>query len=223
MIPNTMALKAVIFDMDGTLGDTLPLCVAAYQRCTAELTGRCPAAEEVTRYFGISARGVLGGLLGMGADDPALPMARFVKIYRELHHTLCPAPFPGAVELLRRLRERGLLLGLVSGKEAWTAEPTLDIFGMQGLFDWRAYGDPYLNVKEACLRAALRHWGLVPDELIYVGDAPSDITHSHAAGVRIINAAWAPGAAAEAAACLALEPDYRLDTFAELLPLIESI
>ncbi len=218
-----MALKAVIFDMDGTLGDTLPLCVEAYRRCTEELTGRRPEAEEVTRLFGISDRGVLGGLLGMGADDPALPIGRFVKIYRELHHALCPAPFPGAVELLRQLRASGLRLGLISGKEAYTAEPTLDIFGMQGLFDWRAYGDPYLNVKEACLRAALRHWGLAPDELVYVGDAPSDITHSHAAGVRIINAAWAPGAAAEEAACLALAPDYRLGSFDKLLPLIQSI
>ncbi len=218
-----MALKAVIFDMDGTLGGTLPLCVAAYRRCAEELTGRCPAAEEVTRLFGISDRGVLGGLLGMGADDPALPLARLVKIYRELHHELCPAPFPGAVEMLRQLRACGLKLGLISGKEAATAEPTLDIFGMQGLFDWRAYGDPYLNIKEACLRAAMQHWGLAADELVYVGDAPSDITHSHAAGVRIINAAWAPGAAAEAAACLALAPDYRLDSFEKLLPLIQSI
>ncbi len=218
-----MALKAVIFDMDGTLGDTLPLCVEAYRRCTEEVTGRRPAAEEVTQYFGISDRGVLGGLLGMGADDPALPIGRFVKIYRELHHELCPAPFPGALEALRQLRAQGLLLGLISGKEAYTAEPTLDIFGMQGCFDWRAYGCPYLNIKEPSLRAALRHWELAADELVYVGDAPSDITHSRAAGVRIINAAWSPGAAAEEAACLALEPDYRLDSFGQLLPLIQSI
>ena len=58
-------LKAVLFDMDGTLGDTLPLCVEAYRQCVAELTGRTPSAEEVVSYFGLSDRGVLAGLLGM--------------------------------------------------------------------------------------------------------------------------------------------------------------
>ncbi len=218
-----MALKAVIFDMDGTLGDTLPLCVEAYQRTVAELTGTRPAAETVVSHFGLSDRGVLGALLGMGADDPALPVAHFTKVYRELHHALAPTPFPGAVEMLQNLRAHGLKLGLISGKEAFTAEPTLDIFGMQGLFDWRAYGCPYTNIKDASLRAAIKHLQLTPGELVYVGDAPSDIRLSHAAGIRIINAAWAPGAAAEAEACLALAPDYRLTSFYELQPLLLSL
>ena len=218
-----MSLKAIIFDLDGTLGDTLPLCVEAYRRCTAELTGRRPSAEEVTRHFGISDRGVLGALLGMGADDPALPIARLVAIYRALHHEFVPAPFEGVLETPQALRAAGYKLGLITGKEAYTADPTLDIFGMQALFDWRAYGCPYLNVKDACLRAALEHWQLRPDELVYVGDAPSDIRLCHAVGVRIVNAAWAPAAAAEEAACLALAPDWRLDDIHQLLPLIPSI
>ncbi len=218
-----MGLKAVIFDMDGTLGDTLPLCVAAYQRAAEEETGRRPSESEVVAHFGLSDRGVLGGLLHMGADDPALPLARFVAIYRELHRALAPVPFAGAVDMLRTLRARGLKLGLITGKEAWTAEPTLDVFGMQGLFDWRAYGCPYLNIKGAALEAALHHWGLAPQEVIYVGDAPSDIRLCHAAGVRIVNAAWAPGAAAEEDACLAEGPEWRLGSFEELLPLLLNL
>ena len=57
-------LKAVLFDMDGTLGDTLPLCVEAYRQCTAEITGHTPSREEVVSFFGLSDRGVLAGLLG---------------------------------------------------------------------------------------------------------------------------------------------------------------
>ncbi len=218
-----MGLKAVIFDLDGTLGDTLPLCVETYRRCAEKLTGRCPSAAEVVSHFGLSDRGVLGALLGMGADDPALPTALLVSLYRELHHQFAPAPFPGAVNVLQTLRAHGFKLGLVTGKEALTADPTLDIFNMQGLFDWRAFGCPYLNIKASSLRAALKHWKLEPQEAIYVGDAPSDISLSHAAGLRIINAAWAPGAATEEAACLAEHPDFRLDSFDKLLPLILSL
>ncbi len=222
-IARTMGLKAVIFDLDGTLGDTLPLCVEAYRRCVEEQRGWLPSAEEVVSHFGLSDRGVLGALLGMGADDPALPLSAFVGTYRRLHPQLAPAPFPGAREMLRSLRACGLKVGLISGKEACTAEPTLELFGMQELFDWRAYGCPYLNIKDACLRAALCYWGLAPDEALYVGDAPSDIRLSHAAGVRIINAAWAPGAAAEEEACRALQPDFRLTSFSQLLPLIRHL
>ncbi len=218
-----MTLKAVIFDLDGTLGDTLSLCVETYRRCTELRTGRRPSEQEVVTHFGLSDRGVLGALLGMGADDPALPTAQMVAIYRDLHQQFAPAPFPGAVDMLRNLRTHGLKLGLISGKEAHTAEPTLDLFGMQEFFDWRAYGCPYLNIKDAALRAACRHWGLRPEEVIYVGDAPSDIRLCHAAGIRIINAAWADSAAAMEADCLAEQPDFRLDSFDKLLPLILSI
>ncbi len=209
--------------MDGTLGETLPLCVEAYRECAEELTGRRPSAREVTDHFGISDRGVLGALLGMGPDDPALPIARFAEIYREMHPRLAPAPFPGAVETLRALRERGLKVGLVTGKEAWTADPTLETFGFSGLFDWRAFGDPYLNIKGACIAAALKFWNLRPDELVYVGDAPSDITLSHGAGVRIVNAAWADSAADMEEECLAAGPDFRLRSFDELVPLLLSL
>ncbi len=218
-----MGLKVVIFDLDGTLGDTLSLCGEAFCRCTEELTGRRPTLEEVIRFFGLSDRGVLGGLLGMSADAPTLPIERLVAHYRALHHKLAPAPFPGAVEMLQQLRAHGLKLALITGKEHYTAEPTLDIFGMQGLFDWRAYGCPYRNIKDDCLRACLSQLQLAPQEVVYVGDAPSDIELCHAAGVRIINAAWADTAPLMTELCLAAQPDWRLDSFDELLPLILSL
>lgn len=216
-------LKAVLFDVDGTLGDTLPLCVEAYRCCVEECTGRKPTAAEVVRHFGLSDRGVLGALLGMSPDDPALPIDRFVAVYERLHPTLAPAPFDGAVEMLRAVKAAGLRVGLISGKEHYTADPTLRAYGMEGLFEWKGFGKPTRNVKAERLAEVMELWQLAPDELIYVGDAPSDIELAHRAGVRIINAAWAQTAAADEAACLALKPEYRLTDFSQLLPLILSL
>lgn len=216
-------LKAVLFDMDGTLGDTLPLCVEAYRQCVTELTGHTPDQQEVVSWFGLSDRGVLAGLLGMSPDDPALPIERFVAAYERLHPVLAPAPFPGAVEMLRAVKAAGLRVGLISGKEHYTALPTVKYYGMEGLFEWYGLGLPTHNCKAERLQQVMQLWGLEPHELIYVGDAPSDITLCHSVGVRIINAAWASTAARESAACTALNPEFRLTNFAELLPLILSI
>lgn len=216
-------LKAVIFDVDGTLGDTLPLCIETYRRIAEEVTGRRPAAGEVTRHFGLSDRGVLGALLGMAPEDPALPVRRMVEIYSALHPAMAPAPFPGAVEMLHGVREAGMRVGVVSGKEAYTAEPTLRLFGIRQLIEWAGYGEPTHNSKARRLQEVMRLWNLQPCDLVYVGDAPSDITQARAAGVRIVNAAWAPAAGEEEQACLALHPDYRLTRMEELLPLLRSL
>ena len=87
-------LKGIIFDMDGTLGDTLRLCIESYRGCVRELTGRTPSEAEVVSYFGLSDRGVLGGLLGMSPDSPELPIQTFARIYCERHDELAPSPFP---------------------------------------------------------------------------------------------------------------------------------
>lgn len=216
-------LKAVIFDMDGTLGDTLPLCVEAYRQCTADITGKRPSEQEVVSLFGLSDRGVLGGLLHIAPGDPALPIRHFVDIYRRLHTTLAPKPFDGARELMEGVKKAGLHVGIISGKEDYTAEPTLDLFGLNDLVEWKGYGEPTHNAKAERLQQAMAHWQLTPDELIYLGDAPSDIVLCHSVGVRIINAAWAADAEATRAACEALHPDYRLTDIRQALPLILSL
>jgi phosphoglycolate phosphatase/pyrophosphatase PpaX len=216
-------LKGIIFDMDGTLGDTQQLCIEAYRGSVRELTGRTPSAEEVVSYFGLSDRGVLGGLLGINPDAPELPIDTFVRIYCERHDELAPTPFPGATELLWKLKEKGLKLALLTGKEHYTAEPTVRKYGMEGVFDLQLYGDPYYNAKADNLKRAMDAWQLSPQEIIYVGDAPSDISLCHSVGVPIINAAWCSHAATEQSACLALAPEYRLSSFDALEPLISKL
>lgn len=215
--------KAIVFDMDGTLGDTLPLCVETFRRCVVEQTGKTPTTEAILQYFGKSDRGVLGALLGIHPDSPNLPITRFVEIYEELHPIWAPTPFPGAIELLRNLRESGLRLALITGKEAYTAEPTMKRFGMDDIFEWIGYGTPTHNCKDERLCELMQAWEMTPQELLYVGDAPSDIELCHKVGVSIINAAWANTAATEATRCLELAPEYRLNHFNELESLIKKL
>ncbi len=216
-------IKAVIFDLDGTLGDTLPLCVAAYRDCVEALGRPRPSAEEVVSFFGLNDSGVLAGLLGIQPGDPALPIQCFVESYERLHPVLAPEPFPGTLEMMQSLKTAGIRIGIISGKEHFTGNPTIRYFGLEEFVEWRGFGLATHNCKHERLAQVMQEWKLRPDELVYVGDAPSDIELSHRAGVRIINAAWASTAAQDEAACLALKPDWRLTEFTELLPLILSL
>lgn len=216
-------LRAVIFDMDGTLGDTLFLCVESYRRCVGELTGRTPETAEVEALFGVSDRGVLGGLLGMSPDDPKLPIEKFVEVYEELHEKYAPHPFAGVKELLGRLANAGLRLAVVTGKESYTALPTLRRFGLHDRFEMCLFGDPYCNAKAQRLREYVQRTGLDPQTILYVGDMPTDIQQARQAGVRVACAAWAPDAPRYEATCRALEPDAYVKTFEELETVVNGM
>ncbi len=219
-----MSIRTLVFDFDGTLADTLPLCVEAYQCITEECTGTRPSAAEVEHFFGLSDRGVLGGLIHIHPDAPELtaPLARFVEIYKELHPSIAPKPFDGVMEMLGTLKEQGFRLALITGKEDFTAIPSLEYFGMLPYFDYCGYGEPDFNAKSLRLRELMAQFELRPNELIYIGDAPSDITSCSEVGVAIINAAWAEDSARYAADCIALEPTYRITSIAALQDLLLS-
>ncbi len=218
-----MPLKAVIFDLDGTLADTIPLAVEAHRYLAESVLGRRPEPEEVTHFFGLCDIGIMSGLLGMSPDDEDLPREKLLSYYQQLHPTLSPSCFEGVVEMLRKLREMGLRIALVSGRGEASGRLSLEYFGILDFFEWMGFGSPYKNPKVDHLTRLLQEWDLSPQEAIYVGDAATDIRDSHALGMRIVNAAWSPTCHGSEAECLALKPDYRLDSLASFVPLIQSL
>ncbi len=205
-------IRAAIFDLDGTLGDTLPMCIEAFRRTIYAHRGMNVDDNAVTRYFGASDRGVLAASLP-GEDVEEL-MREYMGHYRELHPVMAPAPFPWVAALLERLRLRGIRLAMVTGKEPESADETLRVFGLKRFFERVETGDRHRVVKGECLRRILGDWRLAPTEAVYVGDAPSDIRACREAGVPIIAAAWA--SSADPAALEAEHPDGLLSDPARL-------
>jgi phosphoglycolate phosphatase/pyrophosphatase PpaX len=186
-------LKCLIFDLDGTLGNTLPLCIEAFRKAIEPLAGRRISDREIIDTFGPSEEGTIRALIPeheeQGVED-------YLAHYRNLHG-MCGTPFEGMTEILELARNRGARLAMVTGKGARSAEVTLDVFGMQGYFEIVETGSPDGPRKVEGIGNVLRHFGTAPEESLYVGDTPSDIVSSREAGVPIAAAAWAETAEPE--------------------------
>jgi phosphoglycolate phosphatase-like HAD superfamily hydrolase len=192
-----MRLRGMIFDMDGTLCDTLPLCIGAFQHVFTELLGRSYSTEEVLAMFGPSEEGMIRRLIPEGYEPV---VAEFLSEYDRLHegHRIA---FPGIERALELLRERGVVLGVVTGKGADSAAISFRHLGTEGYFDVVQAGSIEGGVKPESIRKVLARWGLPPGEVAYVGDSPSDMADAIEVGVIPLGAGWAATSTVQDPAC----------------------
>ena len=202
-------MKNLIFDLDGTLGDTLPMCVNAFKKSVGSFLDRELPEEEITRHFGISEEGIISSLL---PDREEEGLSSFFRCYTELLEEN-PHPFPGVPELLENLQNKGHFITMVTGKCLKTAVITLEKYNIAHYFVDIYPGSPAGEVKDHCISELISKHDLDRAETIYIGDAVSDIIASKSCGIPVIAAAWA--STANIPALQAAEPDYLFTSFAE--------
>lgn len=211
-------IKLVGFDLDGTIGDTIPLCLGAYQKAVGPYLQRDLTEEEIKRAFGLNEEGMTRLIVG---DDWEKALNDFNRAYEQMHF-LCPRPFDGIAELIGDLKKNGLLVALITGKGEDTCAITLKQFGLQECFDRIETGSPDRNRKAEAMDELLEHYGLHPDEMVYIGDVVSDITACREAGVTCLSAAWASSALPFADQLEALNPGNVIHSVGELRDRLEK-
>ncbi|HXC08829.1 MAG TPA: phosphoglycolate phosphatase [Steroidobacteraceae bacterium] len=181
----TLPLRAVLFDLDGTVLDTAPDMVAALNTLRAE-QALAPMAFEAVRSAVShgAARVVASGFPDASAEKSAALQRRFLEIYRG-SLSRGTRLFPGMGEVLERLAERRLKAGIVTNKAGWLTEPLLADMGLRERFDCVVSGDTLAERKPHPLPLlhAAKLAGVAPGECIYVGDAERDVQAAHAAGM----------------------------------------
>jgi phosphoglycolate phosphatase/pyrophosphatase PpaX len=206
--------SGVIFDLDGTLGDTLPVCFEAFRVVFSEFLDVHYDDHEIRAMFGPTEDGILAARIP-GHDGR--PMERYLEVYGGAHH-LAPTLFPGMPELLDRLRDGGVPMAVVTGKGLRSAVVSLRHWGIQDRFHPVEAGSDTGNVKARNMQRVLDVWGVEPSSVVSVGDVVSDIEAARAVGIVPVAAAWA--STADAGELAAARPDAvfeRVEEFAAWL------
>lgn len=189
-----MAIKLVIFDLDGTLVDTLADLAGAMNTVLARL-GYPPHPVPDYRFkVGNGVAKLVERALPEVARQPAVmaeALQQFLDYYNR-HDMEATAPYAGIPELLRQLRARGLQLAVASNKpHAAAVEIVRHYFG-NGLFDC-VYGQrPGAPVKPdpAIVRDILLALHRSPEETLYVGDSAVDMETARRSGLVSVGVLW---------------------------------
>jgi HAD superfamily hydrolase (TIGR01509 family) len=182
-------LKCVIFDMDGTLTQTLRLILDTFNYIAQKYRGRTYSEREITAMFGPPEEGALLEIVDEGQIREV--MEDYLQFYRG-HHQELARLYPGIKELLGYLKARGVKLALFTGKGIHTTTITLEEFGLKEYFDCVVTGNDVAQHKPSSegIRKILSQFELDPSEALMVGDSVGDVKSSREAGVKIAAVLW---------------------------------
>jgi N-acetyl-D-muramate 6-phosphate phosphatase len=186
-------IKAILFDLDGTLIDSAPdLAGAANEMRAARGLPELPY-EHFRPMVGSGARGMLHRALAMDPEHAEFAAAReeFLTRY-ESRMTRDTRVFPDIVPLLQDLLERALPWAIVTNKAARFSEPVVQALGLHLQSRTLVSGDttPHAKPHPAPLLEAARRIGIAAAQCIYVGDDLRDVQAGRAAGMATVAVAW---------------------------------
>lgn len=217
----SLAPRAVLFDLDGTLADTAPDLAAAVNLLRSA-RGLEPTPYAVLRpTASAGARGMIGAAFGLAPGDAGYEELRLewfanYEAAMAVHSTL----FGGIAELLDGIQAAGMSWGIVTNKPARFTDPLVPQIGLARA-GCVVSGDttPHSKPHPAPLLEGARRLGLAAADCWYVGDDLRDIEAGRAAGMVTVACAWGY--------CGSIEPstwgaDYLMDAPADLLELLRS-
>jgi len=212
--PGTCA--AILFDLDGTLADTVELILMSYRHTMRTHLGQARPDELWLETMGTPLPTQLSAFARDEAERRAM-LATYVTYQRSVHDDMV-RPFPGATVVLDALRAHGLGIAVVTSKGAEIARRTMTVCGLWERVDFVVAGDEVTRAKPdpEPVHRALAHLGLGarPQEAIFVGDAPVDLRAGRAAGTRPAAVGWGPH---EREVLEREDPDYFLDAMDDVL------
>lgn len=229
--------RVVLFDLDGTLIDTTGLILRCFDHSWQTICGRTHSREALLGTFGIPLREAMR-LLVAASNDPSLTANQGVgnqgsdethlieqlileyRAFNVVNHDLLAKPFDGVETVVRELRSRGYLIGVVTSKSRELAMRGLNLCSLDGLIDEAVFLEDSDRHKPdpMPINVALERLGAHPEAAAYVGDSCHDIAAGRAARVRTVAALWGPASRAELEKA---QPDWLAEKVDSLLDIFD--
>jgi pyrophosphatase PpaX len=185
--------RSVLFDLDGTVIDSVGLILASHRHAAMTVLGSCPPDDVLRRGVGAHLATQMATLDADRVDE----LLAAYRAHNDAAHDDHVRAFEGIVDLVAALRAAGAQVGIVTSKRRATAERAFRLVPIEPLLDVVVTSDDTTEHKPhpAPLRLALDRLGRRPEDACYVGDSEFDMASARAAGVHAIGVTW--GAATE--------------------------
>ncbi|MEF3302980.1 HAD family hydrolase [Paenibacillus sp. GYB003] len=185
-----MSITTVLFDFDGTLADTLPICIHSIAESFLKYDGKTLTAEDVVAMFGPTEADIIRfNLRNRDAAEDAVRL--FYELYDKEHDRMV-RPNADMIALLDRLASDGYRLGIVTGKGRASLDISLERLGMKHYFGVTVSGDEMMKPKPdpEGVVTAMNGLGAKREETVFIGDSEADMRAGKGAGVFTIGAHW---------------------------------
>lgn len=181
--------RAVLFDLDGTLVDSVADLTRVSNRLLRELDRPSLALATVRSFIGDGAPKLVERVLAAsgglpGPAEQARCLDRFLALY-EADPSSCSTPYPGVAETLGRLAAAGMKLGVCTNKPMAATRRLLADLGLAGSFAALVAGDSFPTRKPSPepVLGLLAQLETTPEDAVFVGDSEHDVTAARAAGI----------------------------------------
>ena len=188
-------IKACIFDLDGTLTDTLESLHYSVNLTLKEMGLSEITKEQCQSFVGNGAKYLLDKAIRVAGDPEGKRLEEAMEVYRRVFDANCTykvVPYDGITEMIEELRKRNVKLGVLSNKpHRQTQKVVREIFG-ESVFDVAQGQQENIDRKPSpdgvfCI---LEELGVLKEECLYVGDSEVDVATGKNAGTKTISVTW---------------------------------
>ncbi|HHS50103.1 MAG TPA: HAD family hydrolase [candidate division Zixibacteria bacterium] len=183
-------LRAVLWDLDGTILDTTELILSSYRHAFAKILRREISDDSALANFGEP----LANVMSKYSIERAEELMQCYREHNHKHHDKQIRPFAGIHDALANLARRGYRQAVVTSKTEWLSLQGLKLFGLDGFFEEVVGFESTSEHKPSSAPAleALKRLGFAPEQSVFVGDSLADCLCAKSAKIPFLFAEWGP-------------------------------
>ncbi len=213
---NTTGIKLIIFDFDGTLGDSRKLITDTMLLTLRQMGLEERTREECARTIGLPLEKCFSTLMPMSNEQARQCAEVYGEIFHEKNVPGAVKPFPGVVETVRLLQRKGMEMAIASSRRHRSLQQFVMDMKLEDCFSCLIGADDVTRAKPDAepVTTLLAHFGRSANETLVVGDTDYDILMGRNAGVRTCGVTYGNGTATELTEAGA---DFLIHSMSELL------